>query len=109
MVTVLNDHAASLGIRAFEIAGVLGVSEADWSAMSRRACCAFVDPRLGRSLRLLCELLGLVLMFSGGSEAGAQWMRTFHPAMGDTPMGRLIRSPDALGWLVATLRTETQK
>ncbi len=105
LIASLSERADALGLSGGEVAGILGIADADWRMFLRHWPDVGVEGRLDRSMRLLCELLGSVLAF-GGRVDGAHWMREHHPAMGDSPLGRLIRSPSALAWLSAVLFDE---
>jgi hypothetical protein len=105
VVRTINDQATALGVTAVELAGILGITQLEWHAFLRRWPDVAVDGWLDSSLRLLCELFGSVLTFADEAD-GARWLRTHHPAMGDSPLGRLIRSPSALPWMSAALLAE---
>lgn len=99
------ERGCALGLTDMEMAGILGLVERDWTTFLRRWPHVGADARLEGSIRVLCDLLGAVLAFAGPDE-GACWMRSYHPAMGDSPLGRLIRSPPALRWLRDALVAE---
>ena len=105
LIQVVDDLAQTLSLSRTELAGILGVAEGEWSMFVRCRREIGADERLETSLRLLCELLGSVLSFAEASDGG-RWLRKHHPAMGDSPLGRLIRSPDALPWLSSILFEE---
>lgn len=105
VIATLTRLGLALDLSASELAGILGISQGEWLALSRHPFDVGCEPRLDLSLRLLCELLGSVLLFAGEMD-GARWLRTDHPVMEDSPLGRLIRSPDALPWLSDVLFAE---
>lgn len=105
VITAVADRAHALGLTAADLAGVLGISESEWLVLLHRWPHGAASEWLDTSLRLLCELLGSVLRFADKTD-GACWLRTHHPAMGDSPLGRLISSPLALPWLSAILLEE---
>ncbi len=105
VIVTVAERGCALALTDMELAGVLGLSERDWTSFLRRWPHVGADARLERSVRNLCDLLGAVLAFAGPT-AGACWMRAHHPAMGDSPLGRLIRSPAALSWLRDVLVAE---
>lgn len=105
VVTAVADRADALGLSAGELGGILGISEGEWLVLLHRWPHVAASEWLDTSLRLLCELLGSVLTFAEKTD-GAWWLRAHHPAMGDSPLGRLIRSPMALPWLSAILLEE---
>ena len=98
VILAVAERGCALELTDMELAGILGLAERQWTTFLRRWPHVGADVRLEHSIRLLCELLGAVLAFAG-PVAGARWMREHHQAMGDSPLGRLIRSPTALPWL----------
>lgn len=106
VLAALVERAAALGLRDLEVAGIVGISETEWRELAHGASASEVRARLDRPARLLCELLGSVLAFAGGPAEGGRWLRRPHAAMGDSPLGRLIRSPGALAWLSGVLFDE---
>lgn len=105
VVRAVDDQGTALGITAGELAGILGITQFEWQAFLRRWPDITADEWLDSSLRLLCELFGSVLTFADEAD-GARWLRTHHPAMSDSPLRRLIRSPSALPWMSAALLAE---
>lgn len=105
VISTVADRGDALGLTAAELAGILGIAEGDWLSIMRRWPDVTVEEWLDTPVRLLCELLGCVLAFADPMD-GARWLRAPHPAMGDSPLGRLIRSPSALPWLSAVLFEE---
>lgn len=105
VISTVADRGDALGLTAAELAGILGIAEGDWLSIMRRWSDVTVEEWLDTSVRLLCELLGCVLAFADPVD-GARWLRVPHPAMGDSPLGRLIRSPSALPWMSAVLFEE---
>ncbi len=105
VVAAVSDRGTALGLTTAEVAGILGITGGEWLAHLRRCPDVASQDWLDTSLRLLCELLGSVRAFADDAD-GARWLRTHHPAMGDCPLGRLIRSPSALPWLSSVLFEE---
>lgn len=105
VVMAVVDCGNALDLAPADLAGILGITKGQWLTLLQSLPDVAVDTRLEASLRLMCELFGSVLKFAGSVD-GACWMRKQHPAMGDSPLGRLIRSPSALPWLSSVLFEE---